>query len=430
MRVEDRPGASAAGKPAGVVIRPRGGMVSVPDELDRPKRNRYEFVILGAGCSGLSLCYYLLERGVDAPILILDRKRTFEDDRTWCFWDVESTPFSQLASKEWRSWEFISPGRSVVQITNRYPYKCVTGRDFYKHVLTRLAESQNVTLRLGEEVNCCTEENGQVRVETPSGILRARQVFDGRGLSPGSLTFQEARRRATWVPQKFVGLRVRANRPVFDPERCTLMDFSVDQSRGLRFVYVLPMGEREALVENVYLSEAPISQAEHRAEIGAYLDSLHGLSRNKYEVFGEERGYIPMTDYAFPRRLGERIHNIGMLGGETRPSTGYTFVRIQRHCRALAAAIVSGGEPPERIHLRRLDLLDSLFLRFLRERPGECPEVYRRMFAGVPPDALVRFLTERSTPLDEARIIRALPKSPFLKLAARTLLEKLTAPGA
>jgi lycopene beta-cyclase len=306
------------------------------------------------------------------PILILDRKRTFEDDRTWCFWDVESTPFSQLASKEWRSGSFSRLVEALSKSRIAIPTSA-SPAGFLQHVLTRLAESQNVTLRLGEEVNCYTEENGQVRVETPSGILRARQVFDGRGLSPGSLTFQEARRRATWVPQKFVGLRVRAHRPVFDPERCTLMDFSVDQSRGLRFVYVLPMGEREALVENVYLSEAPISQAEHRAEIGAYLDSLHGLSRNKYEVFGEERGYIPMTDYAFPRRLGERIHNIGMLGGETRPSTGYTFVRIQRHCRALAAAIVSGGEPPERIHLRRLDLLDSLFLRFLRERPGECP---------------------------------------------------------
>jgi hypothetical protein len=52
LRVEDRPGASAAGKPEGVVIGPRGGMVSVPDKLDRPKRDRYEFVILGAGCSG------------------------------------------------------------------------------------------------------------------------------------------------------------------------------------------------------------------------------------------------------------------------------------------------------------------------------------------------------------------------------------------
>lgn len=429
LRIEDRLEASAARKPADTTVESRGGLVPVPNELDRPVRDRYEFVILGAGCSGLSLCYYLLERGVDAPILILDRKRTFEDDRTWCFWDVEPTPFTQLALKEWRSWDFLSAGRSVTQTTDRYPYKCLAGRDFYKHALARLAESPNVTLRLGEEVRGCTEENGQVRVETSGGTLHAHQVFDGRGLSPGSSAFEEARRRSAWVPQKFVGLRIRVHRSVFDPERCTLMDFSVDQSRGLRFVYVLPMGEREALVENVYLSEAEISRAEHWAEIGVYLDGVYGLSPDEYVVLGEERGYIPMTDYAFPRRLGERTHNIGMLGGETRPSTGYTFLRIQRHCRALAAAIVSGAEPPERIHPRRLDLLDSLFLRFVRERPGECPEVYHRMFAGVPPDSLVRFLTEKSTPLDEARLIRALPKTPFLKLAARTLLEGSPAPG-
>ncbi len=151
MRVEDRSEASAAGKPADTTRRSRGP-VSVPDSLDRPARDRYEFVILGAGCSGLSLCYYLLERGVDAPILILDRKRTFEDDRTWCFWDVELTPFTQLALKEWSSWDFVSAGRSVTQTTNRYPYKCLAGRDFYEHALDRLAESPNVTVRLGEEV--------------------------------------------------------------------------------------------------------------------------------------------------------------------------------------------------------------------------------------------------------------------------------------
>jgi hypothetical protein len=38
----------------------------------------------------------------------------------------------------------------------------------------------------------------------------------------------------------------------------------------------------------------------------------------------------------------------------------------------------------------------------------------------------VRFLTERSTPLDEARLIRALPKKPFLVLAAGALLECVT----
>ncbi len=400
-----------------------------PEALDRPLKSDYEFVILGAGCSGLSLCYYLLEEGVDAPILILDRKRTFEDDRTWCFWDVEPAPFTHLALKEWRSWDFASAGGSVTQTTDRYPYKYLAARDFYEHVLTRLAESPNVTVRLGEDVGDYTEENGEARVETSGGTLHSRYVFDGRGLPPGSPVFEEARRGALWVPQKFLGLRVRAGRAVFDPGRCTLMDFSVDQSRGLRFVYVLPTGEREALVENVYLSEAEVTPTEHRAEIRAYVKSTHGLASDEYEVLGEERGYIPMTDYAFPRRLGERIHNIGMLGGETRPSTGYTFLRIQRYCRALAAAVASGVEPPKSHYPCRLDLLDSLFLRFVRERPEECPEVYRRMFAGVPPDHLVRFLTEKSTPLDEARLIRALPKAPFLKLAARALLERLPAMG-
>jgi lycopene beta-cyclase len=147
-----------------------------------------------------------------------------------------------------------------------------------------------VTVRLGEEVRGYTEENDEVRVETSGGTLRSRQVFDGRGLPPGSSVFEEARRRTTWVPQKFLGLRIWARKPVFDPEHCTLMDFSMNQSRGLRFVYVLPMGEREVLVENVYLSEADVSRAEHRAEIGAYLESVYGLSPDEYECSGRRGG--------------------------------------------------------------------------------------------------------------------------------------------
>lgn len=408
--------------------RERGCPVSLPTALDRALRDDYEFVILGAGCSGLSLCHYLLEQGVDAPMLILDRRISFEDDRTWCFWDVEPTPFTHLARKEWSSWSFASEGGSVTQTTSRYPYKCLAGRDFYEHVLDRLAASPSVTVRLGEEVRGLVEESGGVRVETSAGRVRAGHVFDGRGLPPGSPVFEEARRRSVWVPQEFLGRRIRTERAVFEPDRCTLMDFSVDQSRGLRFAYVLPMGEREALVENVYLSEADASRHEHRAEIGAYLERAYGLDPEEYEVTGEEKGYIPMTDHPFPRRLGEKVHSIGMLGGEMRPSTGYTFLRIQRYCRELARAVAAGSEPPARVHPRRLDLLDGIFLRFMRERPGECPEVYRKMFANVPPDALVRFLTEKSTPLDEARLIRALPKKPFLAVAVRSLLEKYPVP--
>lgn len=132
---------------------------------------------------------------------------------------------------------------------------------------------------------------------------------------------------------------------------------------------------------------------------------------------GEERGYIPMTDYSFPRRIGERSYSIGMLGGETRPSTGYTFLRIQRYCRVLAEALAADREPPYRVDSRRFETLDAIFLRFMRRHPERCPDIYARMFGRVSPGALIRFLTERSTPLEDLRLVLALPKAPFLKIA-------------
>ena len=244
--------------------------------------------------------------------------------------------------------------------------------------------------------------------------------------------FEEARESSSWVPQKFLGQRVWATRDAFEPGNVTLMDFSVDQSRGLRFMYVLPFSGREALVESVYLSEAKTTPETYRAEIRDYLRAAHGLAGDEYGVMGEELGYIPMTSHRFPRQLGERAYSVGTLGGETRPSTGYTFLRIQRYCRALAEAVALGRPIPESTGPRRLRLLDGLFLRFILDRPEDCPSVYLRMFAGVHPDPLVRFLTERSSPLDEAALIRALPKLPFLRLAARAMGEKAFAnhPGS
>ena len=274
----------------------------VPASLygDTPQQEKYEHVILGAGCAGLSLCYYLLEQGVESPILVLDQKNNFADDRTWCFWDMEPTPFSHLAIHHWNSWSLHALGNSVVQETSNYPYLCLTAAHFYEHVLEHLAQHENVILKLGEAAQSYKEYADETYVRTSRDIYTTRHVFDGRGLSPGSTVFEGARRKATWVPQKFVGLRLRSKKPVFDPGTCTLMDFELSQKRGLRFVYVLPFTRQEALVENVYLSDAKISTEEYREEIRDYLDGRYELQEGDYEVYGEERGYIPMTDYSFP----------------------------------------------------------------------------------------------------------------------------------
>ena len=392
----------------------------LPGQLEPrgPEPGRYGYAILGAGCAGLSLCHYLLERGVEEPILILDRKGAFADDRTWCFWDVEQTPFSGRAVRRWSSWAVRAEGREIVHTSGRYPYLCLTGADFYEDALEKISAHDNVTVRLGEDVRSAKELDDGVLVVTSAGSYLAENVFDARGLPPDSTVFQEARRGGTWISQQFLGLRLRANRPVFDPDTCTLMDFSVDQGRGLRFAYVLPFDGREALVENVYLTETGAPPEAHRHELADYLRGRYGLLEGDYEVHGEEWGEIPMTAHRFPRRIGARTHVIGTLGGETRPSTGYTFLRVQRYCRALAAGLTGAGGAPETVHPWRYGPLDRVFLRLLRERPESCPGIYARMFAGTPPDPLVRFLTERSTLPDDARLIGALPKLPFLRMAA------------
>jgi lycopene beta-cyclase len=386
----------------------------------------YDYVILGAGCAGLSLCHALLRRGVTGDILILDRKLEFLDDRTWCFWEVEPTPFSHLASKRWYSWKVRAGDRETVQSSGSYPYLCLSGADFYEAALEYISRHPNVSLGLGEEAEIVCGDSGVPRVSTSGGSYEGRAVLDCRGLPPGSPLFEKAREEANWVPQKFVGVRVRAARPVFDASRCTLMDFSVSQKRGLRFAYLLPFSAEEALVENVYLSEADATPQEIRTEALEYLREEYGIGVEEYRVLKEESGYIPMTDYRFPRERATSVYNVGMVGGETRPSTGYTFLRIQRYCDRLAESLVRGGGPPERGEARRYDVLDGLFLRLMRESPESCPELYLRMFERVPPDSMVRFLTERSSPLDEARLIRALPKMPFLSLAGRAFSERLS----
>ncbi|MBC7724797.1 MAG: hypothetical protein H7146_08620 [Burkholderiaceae bacterium] len=407
----------------------RTAEVSVPRTLTAPVIDGalFDYVILGAGCAGLTVCLALLEQGETGTILLLDSRTAFRDDRTWCFWDVEPTPFTHLATASWNAWSVDTAGGRVRASNEAYPYLCLAAADFYEFALDSIAAFPNVRLVLGDKVVSCAESADEVRVTTSGADYRGRQVLDGRGLPVGGAAFAAATREATWVPQQFVGLRIRSSSPVFDPGECLLMDFDVDQSRGLRFMYVLPIGPDEALVENVYFSEPGISRSDYRTEITDYLAARFDLAEADIVVEGEEHGYIPMTDFAFPLAASPRIRSIGMLGGGSRPSTGYTFLRIQRSCRALAAALVHGTAPPTRISGRRSTMLDAVFLRFMVDHPERCPEVFARMFGRTPSGPLVRFLSEGSTPLDELRLIVALPKRWFLAAAWRVLARKVGA---
>jgi lycopene beta-cyclase len=399
---------------------------AVPERIDLPSGVRtgrfsesYEHLILGAGCAGLSLAWHLRELGDDRPIALVDRRSSYGNDRTWCYWDVEPTPFDGLATHVWDRWAVVDPsGRWIESAPGSYRYRRLRSIEFYRAVLDRLLSDESVEFFPGESVGSAAVEGDAVAVGASGGPIRGRRAFESaRG--PDALARSAPRREAAMV-QHFLGQTIRADRPAFDPGCPILMDFRVDQSDGPHFVYVLPLSPSEALVENTYLFPAPVSAGRHREEIASYLGRCFGLA--DYEVTEEESGRIPMTTHRPSAGPDARIVPIGLAGGAARPSSGYAFVRIQRQCRGLAARIARGAppSPPGPVAGRKYDFFDSVFLRALVDRPGRAPELFVRMFEAVGADPLVRFLCDRSGPIDDARLIAALPKLPFLGAALRS----------
>lgn len=403
--------------------------MSAPARSRTRRKTTYSCMILGAGCAGLSLAWNLLELGVREPILVIDRREEFENDRTWCFWDVEPTPFSDLATHAWTRWSVHDGRREIVASCPSYPYLRVRSADVYRRVLDRLASAPNVTLALGRPILGVRETSRGVRVATTDGEFLGLRAFDSSGRMPG-VAAAGPRRRPASLLQHFFGQTIRVDRPTFDPSCPSLMDFRASQADGPHFVYLLPLSATEALVENTYLFPFAPTADRHRSEIADHLRRCYGVPMGAFEVLEEETGAIPMTTASGPIATGSRVTPIGLAGGAARPSSGYAFLRIQRQARNLADRIAAGDVPGTDDALRPLGtpkyrFFDAIFLRTLADRPDLAPRIFARMFERADPDAVVRFLGERSTPLDDLRVVAALPKLPFLRAAVRSVAEWL-----
>lgn len=360
----------------------------------------------------------MLDQGITVPILLLDRRTGYTDDRTWCFWNTCPTLFPPLISHTWHSWSVRdSHGREAVQSQPRGGYSCVRGADFYAHALVQIARHSHVTLRLGETLHGYTEDTTGVVVRTDKGAYRGKVLFDGASPLPAP------RPQDVSLRQRFFGQLVQADRPVFDPTQATLMDFSAGRTpNALHFMYVLPFSPTEALIENTYIGpDCTVAPDQHRHEIAAYARKRWQISG--FAVVREEAGDLPMTTQTPLLRSGRRVFRIGTGAGSVKPSSGYAFARIGEHTRRLAQAYAAGRLDTAFVPLApsKFVFLDTVFLAALQRHPERFPSVFYSLFKRVPAARLVRFLSETSLWQDDLSLLRVLPQGLFLRAALRSL---------
>ncbi len=383
-----------------------------------PLKDKYDYIVTGGGCAGLSFIMHVLQEPslAQKKILLIEKEEKASNDRTWCYWEKDAGLFEEIVYRKWSKAWFHGSGYSSLKDLGAYSYKMIRGIDFYKHCYDRIAQSERVDV-FHETVNGIENTDGGVVVSAGNEIFRGDFAFN-------SILFEQPvlEDKTLYLLQHFKGWIIETKEPVFDPEKPTLMDFRVRQDEGTTFVYVMPFSPTRALVEFTLFTPSLLEQEAYDEGISNYLRDYLNITDSS--LLEEEFGVIPMTDHVFPTRDGNIVH-LGTAGGQTKPSSGYTFRFIQKHAAAVVRALVETGKPfvAKPLLEKRFMWYDRVLLHMLFHKKMPGSRIFTLLFSRNPIQRIFRFLDNETSVGQELILLNTLPQWPFMKAGWKELIK-------
>ena len=350
----------------------------------------FDYVILGAGCAGLSLAYELEvhKKLEDKRLAIVEPRAEYKRDKTWSFWKVTPHNFEDCIIKSWKEFSIKTPSLSKVIKCDNFPYQSIDSGLFYKKINSKLAKNKNI--EFFKNINDLNINNAF--------------IFN-------SVSSFEDNRSNLW--QHFHGIEIETSENFFNDNTLNLMDFDCDQRNNVHFFYVLPFNKNKAMIETTWLSKENKSLKDYESQIKNYISRL-GLK--DYKINFKEEGAIPLFHPA-NEKGGNKI-NIGTAGGMTRLSTGYTFLNVQEHSKYIRMNIKNIQSTKIYDIGKKYQILDKVFLRVLEKNPEKMPNVFYNMFS-VSSGTAIKFLSNKSNIMEDISIILKMPKWTFIKALFR-----------
>lgn len=372
-----------------------------PDDAD--------VLLLGGGLSAGLIALALKRQRPELRVALVEAGAAFGGNHTWSSFGSDLSEEGRalvrpLIAHRWDDYEVRFPGYRR-QLANGY----------------QSAISERLDAALREAVPQGLRFTGVSAVDVAADrvllsdqrVLRAGAVIDARGQRPSphlDLGFQ-----------KFVGLEVEFEEPhgLTGP---IIMDATVDQTDGYRFVYTLPFSPTTALIEDTYYADGPaLDRAAVAARVQDYAQAQGWRIRR---LIRDEDGVLPI---AIGGDIGAHlalypagIAPVGMAAALFHPVTGYSFPDAVRLALAVAALPdLSGAAIDAAVRAHAVEVWEARgFYRILNKMlfraalPDERRQILERFYRL--PDGLVsRFYAGHSSFADKARVLTGKPPIPI-----------------
>ncbi|MCE9574724.1 MAG: lycopene beta-cyclase CrtY [Deltaproteobacteria bacterium] len=370
----------------------------------------FDYALVGGGLQNGLIALAVRAHQPDARIAIIERAPALAGNHTWCFHDSDLPPamaawLAPAITARWIGHDVAFPGHRRALAGG---YACVAAEDLATAVTAAL-DQPGSALRTRTSAETIAADHVVVRnPDNTTETIRASAVIAARGPDAAALDAATG-----W--QKFLGQEVRTTGP-HGLVRPMLMDATVPQVDGFRFVYVLPLAPDRLLIEDTYFSDSAHLDAAHlRGEIGRYA-LAHGWPIA--EVLREETGVLPLP-WRMPDDLPAAAAPLvaGYAGGWFHPVTGYSFpiaARVAAHVAARPAADLHGadrGALDDLARQQRKQLGFALRLNWMLFRwfpPDQRYHVLERFYR-LPEATIRRFYALELTAFDRARILIGRP---------------------
>ncbi len=371
-----------------------------------------KLLLVGGGLANGLLADRLLALRPELTIEILEAGPTLGGNHTWSFHgsDVTAQQLAWLAPYCARSWEAHDVTLPGVSRRISGSYHSIRSADFNRILRARLGDRVRTS--------CRAAEVSGTRVVLESGeVLEAEAVIDGRALPfefPAGF-------------QKFLGQDLELEQP-HGLERPLLMDATVEQLDGFRFIYVLPWDSRRVLVEDTtYSDTATLALDQVRSRLREWTQARGWKIAS---VLREESAALPIPLGGSVPQPGRPV--LGVAAGLFHATTGYSLPFAATVAETICAqrALDAGALTQLLNRLALAHWKSQSFFRLLNRMlfrggaPAERVKIFSS-FYGHDEALIARFYAGRLTSSDK---VRALQRGALTIPALQGLRAALTRP--